>query len=169
MGLKRRIKDLIARMGGVDAIRVGIETEFRFFRIMREVEHPPWFKGCRGTSWRYDLFGVDAVVWITKLGSRRRIKIPIQIKSSEKGKMFFFAHWLSHWFSNVIVVVINESMTDEHILAYVYNRLLHIRMAGYDYTEFFAEISANKIPVRTEKRMKAFAEVRDMVRNEVLG
>lgn len=100
----------------------------------------PWIVDVRITGRKYDLVGVDAVIYIKGRHEGPYIKVPFQIKSSAAGVTKFYRVHNQHWRQAMCVIVVNDLRTDKDILNEVYRKLVDIRIQNICYETFWKEL-----------------------------
>jgi hypothetical protein len=108
-----------------EARKAGEMTESRFFAALsdRTAETPDWFIGITKTRKFMDRRGIDAFAFVGYKEGERRLRVPIQIKSSWGGARAYRERHLLCSEHGVVVIVINPRKTDEQLRRYVYNEL----------------------------------------------
>lgn len=103
----------------------GQRAEERFLRICRERQiqgqFPEWLTGVVSSPWEDDLRGIDFWAYTTD-----NLRIGIQVKSSEKGKLEFMRQSKN---AGVICLVVNYHHTDSEIYESTLSELIVRRVA----------------------------------------
>jgi hypothetical protein len=107
----------------------GLATENRFYSVMKErtEDTPSWFKKIEKASRLFDRRGIDAFAFVEYVPGERRLRIPIQIKSSRGGVDNYKAKHKLCVEHGVAILLINPHKTDEQVRSYVYNELGQVR------------------------------------------
>lgn len=121
---------------------------------------PHWFIRAQRASDELDIQGVDFLVKIRVEGNRKKIKVPVQLKSSVFASNMFYAERKAYWLDRVPVLVVNDYHTDEQIRVNMFTQLHHVYEQGYTFTEMLNLLRTAVIPPmlkeftkRTRKRM----------------
>ncbi len=149
----------------------GLLSEERFFKLMEKVS-VEWYRGCKRTPRHYDADGFDAFVYIRRIDSAKRVKVPVQIKSSERGRDLHFAKYPDHWRWRVIVIVVQDSRSDEEIRKELCEQLNHVRQGRYDYADLLSVSRERwKRTLRARKRIvraQCFHSLRTYMRKQLM-
>jgi len=105
--------------------QTGEDTEKRFFEAMqvRTEQTPPWFKKIERADLFFDLRGIDAFAFVEYREGERRLRIPIQIKSSKTGAKEYRERHPLCYEHGVVVIVVKSNRTDEQLRQHVYTEL----------------------------------------------
>ncbi len=115
----------------------GLLSEERFLKLM-EGGSVEWYCGCRRAPRHFDDDGFDAFIYIRRIDCAELVEVPVQIKSSERGRDRHYAKYPDHWRWRVFVAVVNETKTDEEIRHEVFAHLNHVRSGRYDYVDLLS-------------------------------
>ncbi len=108
---------------------VGDATESRFFTALgiRTAQTPIWFQKVKPAHRLWDIRGIDAFAYVDYREGERRLKIPVQIKSSATGaKHYYEIHQLCKE-HGVHVIVVKSTKTDDQLRQSAYAALGGIR------------------------------------------
>lgn len=121
--------------------KVGAESERRFFAACNERTRrtPDWFIKVAQADVAWDVRGIDGFAFFRPLDGGKRIKVPIQIKSSKRGRKEFLKKMPSSFASNVTVVVVLRWKSDEQLRQQLYAKLGSIRNQRITFHYFLAE------------------------------
>lgn len=119
----------------------GLNNEKKFFAALpkKAESNPEWFGRVRRASKAMDKRGVDAIATI-KSHKGSWCVVPIQIKSSEIGKSYFFQHRTLHETARVPVIVIEEHMTVEEIRKRTFFYLKEVRDIAETFKPFMRQL-----------------------------
>ena len=152
-------------MDGIDAVRVGLLAEDRFFRILETAENRPgWLVKVRRANPRLDAAGVDAVCWVARIRDGRKVAVPVQVKSSYLAMEEYFKESLPRWLNRVPVVVVNNNRTDEQVCSQLFTDLIHVRNGNYDYVEFLKYCMFGGTSLYLKRRMAEWEKEREIAR-----
>ncbi len=124
------------------AARAGEASEQRFHAALntRTDATPEWFLRVRRGHRITDKRGIDAFAYVEFGEWGRRLRIPVQIKSSKGGVLPYLSKYPLCYQHDVPVIVVNPSWSDDQLRAHVYEVLGKIReerlKTGTRYTEF---------------------------------
>ncbi len=121
---------------------LGRANELRFFRAMgvRTDETPDWFRKVKPAPKVFDKCGIDAFAFVGFQEGERRLRIPVQIKSSRAGEeKYLQIHTLCKE-HGVVVVVINPQATDRQLRQQVYDQLAETRAKKMENGTRFTEL-----------------------------
>lgn len=119
----------------------GKEAEGGFVFLARALQTTvPWLIKINCPGRKLDASGIDVIAAIEPLKSKRLVKVPIQIKSSEIGVQQYQKKRPDCIAAGVIVVVINEMLTDESISKIFLRQLTLLREQEKDFVLFFQAI-----------------------------
>ncbi|HET8580868.1 MAG TPA: hypothetical protein VFL98_00145 [Candidatus Paceibacterota bacterium] len=126
----------------------GARTEARFFKVCSERAGytPGWFCKIKRADIAWDLRGVDAFAYIRCPHRAKRVKVPIQIKSSDAGRNDFLRTRPVHDIENILVFVVRDRDDDGHVRRTFYNELWKLREKGIDFDDFLRIAMQKKIP-----------------------
>lgn len=122
----------------------GKETERRFLAALevRTAHTPRWFLRIQRARSYHDRRGIDAFAFVTYRPGERRLRVPIQIKSSRAMLNLYYERHPAAKKYGVVVIVVDPKKTDDQLRDYVYNVLGRVRKqkirAGTRFTEFHA-------------------------------
>ncbi len=135
----------------------GAETESRFLRVCntKTAKTPSWFIRVKESPIPWDLRGIDAFAYFFPLDGKKRIKVPIQIKSSRAGKEKFIKHYSAYMVENVFVIVVTSNKSDDAIRRELYTELKRIRDAEINFVEFLSATIAKEIPIAAKRRLSS--------------
>lgn len=140
----------------------GAHTERRFFDALSTTcaETPVWFKKVKRASIDYDMRGVDALaVIVPKDKRRRKIKVPIQIKSSELGKWKYWHEKPLLQMKHVLVIVVNPLMSDDDIRALTFKLLTPYHESGVVFDSFFQGILQQQFTPEQREKITAYIKM----------
>ena len=125
----------------------GLAAERRFLELIQSGNEslPSWILGGRLAPPLYDAQGVDCLVTIERPDSST-VTVPVQIKSSHGHAIEHLIQNPSHWFWRVIIIIVNDELTDEELAKQLTGELRHARLRHYNFEELFATIECNPEP-----------------------
>jgi hypothetical protein len=144
---------------GLDEIK-GADSELRFISAcsVRTPETPAWFVKVIAGGPAWDIRGVDAFAYYVPEDGSKRVKVPIQIKSSLQGKRNFRKKASADSRKNVIVIAVLASETDDQLRGQLYAELERVRGAGKRFDDFLTRTMA--IRFRRKKKIDLYRMVR---------
>jgi hypothetical protein len=125
----------------------GIKNERRFAEAFAHYDphEPGWFLGLDESSSVLDLRGVDFIAWVKYPKRRAPMPVPVQIKSSENGKDFYYKKHPRAKDAGVIVLVLNKRDTQGGIRARLFAELAKVREKGIVYAEYVEELRVRRV------------------------
>lgn len=146
---------------------VGLETESRFYRLCRErvPETPDWFLSVKEAGASWNIRGVDAFIYISpREKGAKRVKVPVQIKSSAGGKKHFALKHPQDSVENIVVIVVKPHRSDDQVRQQIYTEVGRVRKEGKRFDDFFARAMSRRLSktsrtdflMKQSKREKAY-------------
>jgi hypothetical protein len=140
---------------------VGLLSEERFLKALsvKTERTPVWFIKIRRASRFMDLRGVDFYAFLYFPNENRRVKVPIQIKSSMTGRIKFYQSHIQ--LGSVVVIIVKPDRTDDDIRHQLYKILESVRDVDRRYDVFFDLLSAQKIRQKKVRRLLEELDIED--------
>lgn len=130
--------------------------EQRVIEVLNErtEQTPEWFIRAQRASDELDIQGIDFLVKIHVEGARKKIKVPVQLKSSVYGCHLFYAERKAYWLDRVPVLIVKDYHSDEEIRVNMFVLLQHVYERGYSFTEMLNTLRAAEIPPSLKAQTK---------------
>ena len=121
-----------------DPYAYGAENEARFLILAnsRGPLRPAWFRGIIRASPSIDARGVDMLAKIVLDDNPKIVHVPVELKSSDGGKVHYFEKHPWAAAKKVVVIVIGQR-TDVQLLEHFYAMLGRVHAEGRRYSGFY--------------------------------
>lgn len=103
----------------------GDEAEERFLRIAktRTRATPSWYVDTKRASPMFDMKGLDMIARIRRDDDKKPMSVPIQVKSSSRGRRAYYAVHPEAKEVGVIIMVVHDGLSDDEIRSRLYRHL----------------------------------------------
>ncbi len=117
----------------------GIAAEERFIRVARTLRtlEPDLFFWAVKAKRKLDRVGFDAFTLVHALEGHGLVRIPWQVKSSERGVESFFLKYPQYREGGPIPIIVNDGVSDEQILRKVMEHTAIVLFQGKDFKELY--------------------------------
>jgi hypothetical protein len=144
---------------------IGTESESRFFNAVLNDNgsKPSWFIRIERASIMFDIRGVDAWAFVWYDGVRGEVQIPIQVKSSQRGRDdFYVTHPVAAQLHMPVLVISPRDPPEsaDRICRNLYTTLGDIRRAGIRYDSYIRKIGSRGLNRRELLLQAVIAERR---------
>lgn len=144
--------------------RVGAATEERFLTITtKKPTDPDWFISVTRADPQFDARGIDMFAHIYMKDDVGPTRVPIQIKSSYRGRASYRAVHPTNVEAGVLVIVVHKNNSDANIRAYLFRLLQQVRTQHKKYEAFLQELllqemsprgQDNEVRIRAQRKRK---------------
>ena len=127
---------------------LGAESEERFITVCKKktAYTPHWMGRIKRAGIGWDMRGVDAFAYFVPIEDPKRVKVPIQIKSSNTGRKLFKIEKSPFTVENVVVIVVNSRKSDDSIRQQLYSELGKLRRQRRRFDEFLIKTTKDWMP-----------------------